>query len=45
MKPLARDGATMTPLKEGWILFGGDRHKATFNDIWILNKNELSKFF
>jgi hypothetical protein len=29
---------------EGWVLFGGDRYKVTFNDAWIINRDELIKY-
>jgi hypothetical protein len=42
-RPLARDGASIVRLFDGWVLFGGDRHKSTFNDTWILSQKEISK--
>ncbi len=42
--PLPRDGATIVEGFEGWVLFGGDRYKVTFNDSWIINRDELLKY-
>ena len=36
IRPLQRDGCSITRISDGWILFGGDRHKVTFNDTWLL---------
>jgi hypothetical protein len=38
IRPLPRDGATISRTSIGWVLIGGDRHKVTFNDIWILSQ-------
>jgi hypothetical protein len=44
IRPLPRDGATIVDGYEGWILFGGDRYKVTFNDAWLINRDELIKY-
>lgn len=44
VRPLPRDGATIVEGFEGWILFGGDRYKVTFNDTWLINRDELIKY-
>ncbi len=36
-KPCARDGHSAFWFKNKMIVFGGDRHKMSFNDIYILN--------
>jgi hypothetical protein len=36
-KPCARDGHSAFYYKNKMIVFGGDRHKMSFNDIYILN--------
>ena len=43
-RPLPRDGASIVEGFEGWVLFGGDRYKVTFNDAWLINRDELLKF-
>lgn len=41
-KPCARDGHRVTYLNENQlILFGGDRHNMSFNDIYLLDLTKL----
>jgi len=37
IRPCARDGHTANIFKDRLIIFGGDRHKMTFQDIYIYN--------
>jgi hypothetical protein len=45
-RPVQRNGFTLTQTDTGWILFGGDRHRLTINDLWYLNPKslEIAKF-
>ena len=43
MRPKARDGFSLVPLEQGWLVFGGDRNKVSFNDAWFLSKYYLSQ--
>lgn len=36
-RPCARDGHCMAMLKDELIIFGGDRHQMSFNDIYKVN--------
>ncbi|CAD8046545.1 unnamed protein product [Paramecium primaurelia] len=36
-KPCARDGHAVTVFENQMVLFGGDRHTMSFNDLYILN--------
>jgi hypothetical protein len=46
-KPCARDGHNAVLMGEAIVVFGGDRHQMSFNDIFKLNletvKRELMK--
>ena len=44
-KPCARDGHSATILGEKLIIFGGDRHKMCFNDLYSLDLSYISQFF
>ena len=37
VKPVARDGHTATMMEDKMLIFGGDRHKMSFNDLFSLN--------
>jgi len=36
-KPCARDGHSAAIIKNKMLIFGGDRHKMSFNDVYIFN--------
>ena len=38
-RPLPRDGFSCVEIDMGWLIFGGDRHKVSYNDSWYLNKH------
>ena len=40
-KPCARDGHTALIYDNKMVVFGGDRHKMSFNDIYVLNIKQL----
>ena len=40
-RPCARDGHKSTIYKNHLIIFGGDRHKMSFNDIHALDLNSI----
>jgi hypothetical protein len=41
-KPCARDGHSALIYKNKMIVFGGDRHKMAFNDVYIFNLDQAS---
>jgi hypothetical protein len=41
-RPLARDGFSFLEIEQGWLVFGGDRNKVSFNDFWFMSKDYLS---
>ncbi|CAD8212285.1 unnamed protein product [Paramecium octaurelia] len=40
-KPCARDGHAIAVLENQMVLFGGDRHTMSFNDLFILNLSQI----
>jgi hypothetical protein len=42
-KPCARDGHCSAMLNDELIIFGGDRHQMSFNDIYKMNFNLAQK--
>lgn len=42
IKPCARDGHSMVRLGSKMFIFGGDRHKMSFNDVHALNLDYIS---
>ncbi|CAD8149025.1 unnamed protein product [Paramecium pentaurelia] len=40
-KPCARDGHAVVVFNDSMILFGGDRHTMSFNDLYLLNLNQF----
>jgi len=42
-KPCARDGHSATIIDNRLIIFGGDRHKMCFNDLYALNLQHLEE--
>ncbi|CAK90880.1 unnamed protein product (macronuclear) [Paramecium tetraurelia] len=40
-KPCARDGHAVAVFNDFMILFGGDRHTMSFNDLYLLNLNQF----
>jgi hypothetical protein len=42
-KPCARDGHCCAILNDELIIFGGDRHQMSFNDIYKLNFSVVDK--
>ena len=40
-KPCARDGHSAFMLRDRMLIFGGDRHKMSFNDVYILSVDAL----
>ena len=42
-KPCARDGHSSVIIKNELVVFGGDRHQMSFNDIYKLNLEMAEK--
>jgi hypothetical protein len=42
-KPCARDGHSAFIIRDKMLVFGGDRHKMSFNDVYILSVDPLLK--
>ena len=40
-RPLPRNGFSAVATERGWFIIGGDRHRASFNDMWLLNKKAV----
>lgn len=40
-KPCARDGHTSVSFGSKMLIFGGDRHKMSFNDLYMLNMKQM----
>lgn len=40
-RPLPRNGFSVVATEQGWFIIGGDRHRASFNDVWLLNRRAI----